>query len=100
MIEKWISREDESKIPRFDNYHDAKAYFEEKYGKDFILQSFEDDIGPDGVRCYFHALVFDWEAYHALTNYLMQGDGQSGNGLIGCYQPIQIFEDGHIHIVH
>lgn len=100
MLNLPISRKEESNFPAFDSYMDAAAFFEEKYGKNFILQDVET---IDGVKCYFHAVVADWDVYRKGQSMFMQGKSMSGDlsmAYISCYQPIQIFEDGRVHIVH
>lgn len=95
-----ISRQEESEIPLFDSYKDAQAYFSDKYGQDFVLES-TDDIG--GQNCYFHALIFDHATYFKGRRLLRSGNSMSGPlalDFLKSYQSIQIFEDGNIHIVH
>ena len=95
-----ITRQEESELPVFDSYKAAQAYFDSKYGKDFILESI-DDI--DGQKCYFHVLVFDHAVYNKGRRILQSGDFMTGSlalDFLNSYQSIEIFEDGNIHIVY
>lgn len=92
-----ISREDESRFPVFYSYDEARTFFVERFGSDFILQDV-DDIG--GQQCYFHAVVVDWEKYKAGQLQLQRNGSVSGFDYIMSYQPVQIMQDGSVHIVH
>lgn len=95
-----ISRKEEAEIPLFSSYAEAKSYFVEKYGMDFILQTIEPINGMD---CYFHSLVLDWETYHKGKSILRKNNSLSGDlglAFIQSYQPIEIFDNGRIHIIH
>lgn len=93
----WISREEEAELPEFDNFEQAWKFFVKKYGGDMILESVE---VIDGVKCYFCGLVVDWENYKEMGRRLEAGEPLLGIKYIECRQPVQIFEDGRIHIVH
>ena len=92
-----ISRDDESRFPTFDSHEEARAYFEDRFGADFILQDIE-DIG--GQRCYFHAVVVDWEKYKAGRLQMKRNGHIIGLEYIRSYQPVQIMQDGSVHVVH
>lgn len=92
-----ITREDESCFPSFASYEEAKMYFTERFGSDFILQDIED---IDGQRCYFHAVVVDWEKYKAGRLQLQRNGHIIGLEYILSYQPVQIMQDGSVHVVH
>ena len=94
---KAITRAGENELPNFGNYEEAKAFFTERYGSDFILQDI-DRIGEQ--LCYFHALVLDWEEYDRGQKQLREQGSLTGFEYIGSYQPIQIMEDGSLHIVY
>ena len=54
----------------------------------------------DGKKCYFCALITDWEIYKEIAHLLEAGEPLIGMKYIECRQPIEIFEDGRVHIVH
>lgn len=92
-----ISREDESRFPKFNSYDEARAYFVEKFGSDFIFQDV-DDI--DGQQCFFHAVVVDWEKYKAGRLQLQRNGHVTGIDFVLSYQPVQIMQDGSVHVVY
>lgn len=96
-MRKWISREEEAEFPEFENFQDAWDFFVGKYDKDMVLESM-DIIG--GKNCYFCALITDWESYKEMGRMFEAGEPVMGMKYIECRQPIQIFEDGRVHIVH
>lgn len=96
-MRKWISREEESTLPKFDSFEAAWMFFVRKYDKDMLLESMEI---IDGKKCYFCALITDWEIYKEMLRLLKAGEPLIGLKYIECKQPIQIFEDGIVHIVH
>ena len=92
-----ISREDESRFPKFASYEEAKVFFGERYGSDFILQDI-DDVG--GQQCFFHAVVVDWEQYKLGQLQFSRGEAVTGLDYISSYQPVQIMQDGSVHVVY
>lgn len=96
-MRKWISREEEALFPEFDSFEAAWDFFVKKYDKDMLLDSV--DI-IDGKKCYFCSLITDWGTYKDMCRLLERGEPLIGLKYIQCRQPIQIFENGHIHIVH
>lgn len=97
MFEGWITRKEEEEIPVFHGHDEAKAYFKEKYGDAFVQESV-DTI--DGQNCYFCALIVDRETYYIGLRKMQLGQAVYGMDFLKSKQPIQIFEDGSIHIVH
>lgn len=94
---KWISREEEAAFPEFDSFEAAWTFFVRKYDKDMLLESV--DI-IDGVKCYYCALITDWESYKEMLRLFENEEPVFGTKYLECRQPIQIFEDGRVHIVH
>lgn len=95
-----ISRQDESSFPEFNNHDEAAAFFKEKFGADFVLESSE-NVGD--MICYFYAVVTDHAVYHKGRRLLLQGQpvtGDLGLQFIQSYQPVQIMENGNVHIVY
>lgn len=92
-----ISREDESSFPGFASYEEARMYFSERFGSDFILQDIE-DVG--GQQCFFHAVVVDWEKYKNGQLQFSRGEAVTGLDYISSYQPVQIMQDGSVHVVY
>ena len=93
---QWISRQEEAELPTFKSHEEASHYFEEKYGEKFVFEE-SSDIG-DGI-CFFYRLITDEEAYIKGASEL-NANGYVGMEFMNSYQPIQIMEDGSIHIVH
>ena len=98
MVQK-ISREEEAKIPQFHSHEEAKAWFEDKYGKDFILTGV-DYLGQEEEKCYFYYLILNWEEYRKGQNELKRTGRLVGFDYLNSHQPVQIMENGSIHIVH
>lgn len=92
-----ISREEEALIPQFNSHEEAKKWFEDRYGKDFILTHAE-IIGEE--LCYFYYLVLDWEEYKKGQKELRENGYMAGLSFLMSHQPVQIMESGSIHIVH
>lgn len=91
-----ITRQEEAELPTFKSHEEASRYFEEKYSEKFVFEE-SSDIG-DGI-CFFYRLITDEEAYIKGASEL-NANGYVGMEFMNSYQPIQIMEDGSIHIVH
>ncbi len=96
-MRKWISREEEAELPEFESFEDAWEFFEKRYGKDVVLESVE---FINEKKCYFCGLIIDWESYNEMVRLFEAGEPVIGMKYLECKQPIQIFEDGSVHIVH
>ena len=92
-----ISREDEALIPQFHSHEEAKKWFEDRYGKDFILTG-SDTIGDE--TCFFYYLILDWEEYKKGQKELRENGYMAGLSFLMSHQPVQIMESGSVHIVH
>ena len=92
-----ISRKDEESIPQFNSHEEAKSWFEDRYGKDFILTG-ADQIGDE--TCYFYYLILDWEEYKRGQKELKENGYMAGLSFLMSHQPVQIMESGSVHIVH
>lgn len=92
-----ITREEEVTIPLFHSHEEAKKWFEDRYGKDFILTG-TDYVGEE--MCYFYYLILDWEEYKKGRAQLQKTGRLTGFDFLYSHQPIQIMESGSIHIVH
>ena len=95
-----ISRKDESLFPEFNSHSEAASYFKERFGSDFIFKCVE-PIGD--MNCYFYVVVVDHEAYRRGNKLLSQGipvSGELGIKYLMSHQPIQIMENGSVHVVH
>lgn len=91
-----ISRQAE--IPEFASYAEAQKYFAKKYGEKFVLANIE-MIGDDEV--FFYHLILDEKEYFAGREKLAKyGYIHDSLKFINSYQPIEIFHNGRIHIVH
>lgn len=93
-----ISREEEYALPQFKSHAEARAYFKEKYGSDFQMT---DSAEIDGEKIYFYKLILDRKAFGELNRQLEEkGYATPTKEMMFSSQDIQIFESGHIHIVH
>lgn len=92
-----ISRKDEESIPQFHSHEEAKKWFEDRYGKDFILTGVE-YAGEE--KCYFYYLILDWEVYTKGLKELRTTGNVAGIEFLYSHQPVQIMESGSVHIVH
>lgn len=94
----YITREEEAKIPSFISHDEARKWFKEKYGDNFMMTSSE---LIDGQKCYFYNLILDRNVFEVGQRELKkEGFMKDALTFLGSYQSIQIFEDGSIHIVH
>lgn len=92
-----ISRQAEAELPDFPSHDEARKYFKNKYGQRFVMMSSEI---IDGQKIYFYSLLLDPESFHDGQKKLAKGEMVDGLTLINSYQPVEIFEDGRIHIIH
>ncbi len=92
-----ISREDEAKIPEFNSHDDARAWFKEKYGENFVLTSSE---VIDERKIYFYHLILDRNNYDQLQENLQNGKGSVSIELMFSYQSVEIDANGYIHVIH
>lgn len=93
---KPISREDEANIPVFTSHSEAIEYFKERYGSDLLYEDYDSD-------CYFFCLILNHEAFRRGRKAMSKGEPLTGDvalSFIHSYQPIQIFDNGNVHIVH
>jgi hypothetical protein len=92
-----ISREDEAKIPPFTSHDEARKWFKNQNGDQFMLVNSE---VIDGHKCYFNNLILNKEAYAQGQESLIKREQLKGLDYLFSYQSIEIFETGQIHIVH
>ena len=92
-----ITREEESKIPRFDSHKEARLWFIQKYGDDFepcTSEIIENEI------CYFYNLILDRKVYDQENRKLIEGRLGDAMALLSSYQSIEIMSTGSVHIIH
>lgn len=92
-----ISRNDEAALPDFSSHEMARKYFKNKYGNHFVMT---DSEVIDGMNIYFYNLILDYEIFRDGQEKLGRGELVSGLELMNSYQPVEIWEDGRIHIVY
>jgi len=92
-----ISRKAEAELPNFSSHDEARKHFKNKYGQRFVMMSSEI---IDDQKVYFYSLLLNPETFHDGQKKLSQGEPVEGLALINSYQPVEIFEDGRIHIIH
>lgn len=96
MVQK-ISRKEEAELPSFDSHEEARGYFKERYGDDFIM------VGTEtikGEKCYFYYILLDRAAFEEGTRKIQAGIHDASLKYLESHQPVQIMESGSIHIVH
>ncbi|WP_432356087.1 hypothetical protein [Sporosarcina sp. A2] len=93
-----ISRQAEKEIPNFSSHKLAHDYFKNKYGNHFVMMSTE---VIDGQNVYFYGLILDRHNFEIGRKQLLRDGGIVGAlDFMNSYQPVEIFEDGRIHIIH
>ncbi len=92
-----LSRKFEEEMPEFPNHDEARKYFEGKFEGNF-LPSNVDII--DGKHLYFYDLVVHRENYDKFKKDLLEKGFYSGMDGALSYHPVEIWEDGRIHIVY
>ncbi len=96
-MRSWISRQEEAGWPEFDSFQDAWDFLGGVFGEDLVLETV--DI-VNGEKCYFCALITDRDAYDEMNRLFEKGEPAVGMRYMACRQPIQIFENGQVHVVH
>lgn len=94
---KKYSREDEANLPDFSSHDEAREYFKEKHGSDFVMT---DSEIINGQKIYFYALILNRDDYEKGMQRLATTGYTDGLSLMNSYQKIEIWEDGSIHMIH
>lgn len=92
-MDKWISRQEEAALPTFKDHKEAFNYFKQKYKDRFQLTEVSDGI-------YFYILIHDQAAFEAGQEEMRTTGFTSGMDFMTSHQPIEINEDGFVHIIH
>lgn len=92
-----ITRDDEKALPKFRSYEEAHSYFEDKYGE--LFQTSGTEI-IDNRRCYFYYLILDKEVFLNGQKELREKGFLSGIEYLESHQPVEIWDNGDIHIIH
>lgn len=95
MVQK-ITRGEEAKLPAFDSHEEARVYFKEQYGDDFMVGS-ETIMGE---KCFFYYVLLDKVAFEEGTRKIQAGIHDASLEYLESHQPVQIMESGSVHIVH
>lgn len=96
MVQK-ITRREEAELPSFNSHEEARAYFKERYGTDFIMVGSETMMGE---MCYFYYILLDRDAFEEGTRKIQAGIHDASLEYLESHQPVQISADGSVHIVH
>lgn len=109
-FEEWkkakISREEESKLPKFNTHLEAREYFKSIYGERFQMQ---DSQECSGEKIYFYHLILDMNQYLESVNEISEQqikslqwteEGCLADRYMFSYQPIEISETGNVHIIN
>lgn len=94
---KKYSREQEAKLPSFKNHGQARMYFKNKYGCDFMMM---DSEVIDEMKIYFYIIILNRVEYEKGVKQLTTVGYSEGFDFLNSYQSIEIYEDGNIHMVH
>ncbi len=93
-----ITREEEAKLPFFNDHKEAREWFKDIYGDRFIFTSSE---WMDDQICYFFYLILDRNVFEAGQKEMeSKGIMTDAVKFMGSFQEIQIMEDESVHIVH
>ena len=92
-----ISRQAEAELPDFSSHEEARNYFKNTYGEQFVMVS---SHVIDGTKVYFYALSLNPSVFKDGQKKIQQGEFVLGLEYLESYQSIEIFEDGRIHIIH
>lgn len=92
-----ISRQAEAEFPNFSSHEEARDYFKNTYGEQFVLVS---SHVIDGTKVHFYALLLNPSVFKDGQKKIQQGEFVLGLEYLESYQSIEIFEDGQIHIIH
>lgn len=93
-----ISREEEANFPDFKSHDEARKFFKDKYADNFQMID-SGFIGDEKI--YYYKLILNREVYLDMIKELNKNGftGMTEERLFST-QDIQIFENGHLHIVH
>ena len=92
-----ITREQEDVMPLFLNHKSAREWFKSHYGNRFVMK---ESSYIDGEKVYFYHLVMNRDAYLKGINKMSEGELIGGLDFIDSYQPIEITEDGMVHVIY
>lgn len=92
-----ISRNEEANFPNFSSHDEARDFFKNAYGERFVMTGSE--MIAD-MKVYFYYLILDPEIFADGQKKLQQGHSVSGLEYLNSHQPIEIFEDGRVHVIH
>lgn len=94
---KMLSRRFEAELPRFTSHDEVRSFFKELFGKEFILQSTEED-GTDKI--YFYTIIHNRPVWEAGIKELKASGILTGIEFAMSSQDLQVYDDGRIHIVY
>lgn len=89
----WMSREFEANLPEFQTQQEAYDFFNDLFGASFDLQYIEETF-------WSCAIVHEPEAYVKGAKELIGNGFTSGLAFMFSHQPVQIMNDGSIHMVY
>ena len=92
-----ISRQAEAELPDFSSHEEARDYFKNTYGEQFVMVS---SHVIDETKVYFYALPLNPSVFKDGQEQIQQGEFVLGLEYLESYQSIEIFEDGRVHIIH
>jgi len=96
LVQK-ITRREEADLPSFNSHEEARAYFKDRYGNDFIMVGSEKIMGE---KCFFYYILLDRAAFEEGTRKIQSGIHDASLEYLESHQPVQIMESGSVHIVH
>ena len=92
-----ITREEEELLPDFTSWSEATNYFRNRFPDSFLyIGNAETSSG----KIWTYHLILDYPAYMKGMRGLREGDRSVGLELLHSYQPVEIHDDGRVHVVH
>ena len=94
---KRITREEEELLPDFTSWSEATNYFRNRFPDSFLYIS---NTETSSGKIWTYHLILDCPAYMKGMRRLQEGGFSAGLELLNSYQPVEIHDDGRVHIVH
>jgi len=94
---KRLTRKFESDLPRFSSHTEARAWFKELFGDDFMIS---DTDTIDGEKMWFYTLLVNRPEWEKGMSGLKTQGYSSGIDFLMSSHSIEIFDSGRIHVVY
>lgn len=94
---KRLTRKFDQDLPEFSSHQEARNWFKDLFGDDFMLT---DSMDIDGEKMWDYELVIDRPAWKKGMKEMNEKGFSSGVEFMMATHTIQIFDSGKIHVVH